>query len=223
MYEYISYRSILYIEPYIIIPMSKVLIFFAVATLFCSCMPTRLEVPDLELADSLHFEQQTFVTLRTLTKAPFHLLADNAGLEFAYSPKPGLYDRVRAKLRSRGYLLFKSVENYGNLPDEYAVIRSKDQFDIIRSRGTAGHSYEISNDSLLTRLQDWHKRYGLEILGADADWLEAKVGNIPKKDLNSFVQEIYLLCPDIAEGGIGDTEDLVQELKETKTIYLWWD
>jgi hypothetical protein len=203
--------------------MSKVLVFFAVATLLCSCTEVPLSEQDQAIADTLHFDKGTMATLRTLTKEPFHTLADDAGLEFDYNPKADKYERVRKKLRSRDYLLFKSVENFGNLPDEYAVIKSKDQFDIIRLRGTGGHNYEISNDSLLIRLQDWHKRYGLEILGADADWVAIKMNNIPENELNSFAREIYMLCPDIAEDGIGDTEDLVQELKGTKSIYLWWD
>lgn len=203
--------------------MSKVLVFFAVATLLFSCTEVPLSEQDQALANTLHFEKGVIANVRTLTREPFHTLTDDTGLEFPYNPKADKYERVRKKLRSQGYLLFKSIENYGNLPDEYALIKAKDQFDIIRLRGTGGHNYDISNDSLLIRLQDWHKRYNLEILGADADWVEAKITNIPKNELNSFAQEVYLLCPDIAEGGIGDTEDLVQELKETKTLYLWWD
>lgn len=207
--------------------MSKVLVSFAAAILLFSCTYMGKEVPiseqDRILADSLHIERSALSAIRSLTTAPLHVLGEDAGLEFEYHPKPEKYERIRKKLLSAGYLLFKSEENYGNLPDQYALIKSKDQFDIIKIKCTAAPNYDISNDSLLIRLHDWHRRYSLEILGAGNDWFEARIIHIPPAELEGFAREIHAFCPDIAEEGVGNVEDLVQELKDTKTLYLWWD
>lgn len=207
--------------------MSKVLLFFAAVSFLFSCTYIGKEVPiseqDRVLADSLHFDRSAISAIRTLTTAPLHFLGEDAGVEFEYNPKPEKYERIRKKLQSAGYLLFKSEENYGNLPDQYALIKSKDQFDIIKLKCTAAPNYDISNDSLLIRLHDWHKRYSLEIRGAGSDWFEARIGHIPSAELDTFAKEIHAFCPDIAEEGVGNVEDLVQELKDTKTLYLWWD
>ncbi|WP_343672762.1 DUF4253 domain-containing protein [Chitinophaga sp.] len=207
--------------------MSKVLLSFAAVTLLFSCTYFGNDAPiseqDRVLADSLHFDRSAISAIRALTAAPLHILGEDAGIEFEYNPKPGKYEQIRKKLRSAGYFLFKSVENYGNLPDQYAMIKSNDQFDIIKLKGTAAPSYDISNDSLLIRLHDWHKRYSLEILGAGSDWFEARIAHIPPAELDTFAREIHAFCPDIAEEGVGNVEDLVQELKDTKTLYLWWD
>lgn len=207
--------------------MSKVLLFFAAVTLLFSCSYFGKEVPiseqDRNLADSLHIDRGAIATIRTLTAAPLHILGEGQGVEFEYHPKSGKYERIRQKLRSAGYLLFKSVENYGNLPDQFALVKSTDQFDIVKLKCTSAPNYDISNDSLLIRLHDWHTRYSMEILGAGTDWIEARIEKIPPADLDSFAREIHSFCPDIAEEGVGNVEDLVQELKATKTLYLWWD
>lgn len=207
--------------------MSKVLLSFAAVTLLFSCTYLGKEVPiseqDRILADSLHIDRSAIAAIRTLTTAPLHALGEDAGVEFEYNPKQEKYERTRKKLQAAGYLLFKSEENYGNLPDQFALIKSQDQFDIIKIKCTSAPNYDISNDSLLTRLHDWHTRYSLEILGAGGDWFEARIGRIPPADLEAFAREVHAFCPDIAEEGVGNVEDLVQELKETKTLYLWWD
>ena len=207
--------------------MSKVLLSFAAVTLLFSCSYFGKEVPiseqDRIYADSLRIDRNAIAAIRTLTTAPLHMLGEDEGVEFDYTPKREKYERIRKKLKSAGYLLFKSVENYGNLPDQFAVIKSQDQFDIIKIKCTSAPNYDISNDSLLIRLHDWHNRYSLEILGAGSDWFEARIGKIPPADLDAFAREIHAFCPDIAEEGVGNVEDLVQELKETKTLYLWWD
>jgi hypothetical protein len=220
--------------------MRKVILTIAAASLLYSCTNTGKDLPiseqDRALADSLHFDSTVISAIRGLTAAPLQSLAQNEDMEvapmqatafeFEYDlPDEQLkkFEKVRKHLKEKGYLLFKSEENYGNLPDKYAVLKSRDPFDIIRFRGTSGPNYEISNDSILSRLKDWHQRFSLEITGADADWVEVRFAHLPVEALPAFAKEVYTFCPDIVEQGAGNTESMVEDLKETGSLFLWWD
>ena len=43
------------------------------------------------------------------------------------------------------------------------------------------------------------------------------------QEMQSFAQEMYEFCPDIVEQGTGSIEELIEEIKETKKLALWWD
>jgi hypothetical protein len=130
-----------------------------------------------------------------------------------------------AKLREAlgpGYVVFASEQNFGNGHDRVAVLRSRDPFDALRTMATNGTNYEIDTDSIITRLREWDRRYGLRIVGAGLDWTEAELVRDPR-DWLAFAREVYEFCPDVVDQGTETVEALAEEIKKSRTVYLWWD
>lgn len=125
----------------------------------------------------------------------------------------------------------KEMEVLGFLPficdtehNKVCISQVSDQFDIIKIQQTNGDNYDISNEMVVSKLKEWHLRYPFTIIGADFDWVEATFQVIPEgKNLRSFATEMYKFCPDIVEQGSGSINGLMEELKESKKLFLWWD
>lgn len=125
----------------------------------------------------------------------------------------------------------KEMEVLGFLPficdtehNKVCISQVSDQFDIIKIQQTNGDNYDISNEMVVSKLKEWHLRYPFTIIGADFDWVEATFQVIPDgKNLRSFATEMYKFCPDIVEQGSGSINGLMEELKESKKLFLWWD
>jgi hypothetical protein len=61
-------------------------------------------------------------------------------------------------------------------------------------------------------------------VGAGYDWIDANfIVLLTDQEMKSFAQEMYEFCPDIVEQGTGSIEELIEEIKETKKLALWWD
>ncbi|MGQ0423169.1 DUF4253 domain-containing protein, partial [Bacillus sp. HC-Mk] len=55
-------------------------------------------------------------------------------------------------------------------------------------------------------------------------WVDAIFSALPTdEEMQSFAQEMYEFCPDIVEQGTESIEELVEEIKKTKKLFLWWD
>ncbi len=49
------------------------------------------------------------------------------------------------------------------------VLRTEDQFDALRTVQTNGDNYEVSNDNVVAKLQDWNTKYGINIVAVRHD------------------------------------------------------
>lgn len=196
---------------------------------------------DYALADELHIEHTIIDDLRKLTAARFEQLltitetrfASGGGqidtitsnaieFEYARGQSVPLVLQLRDTFRQRGYFIFRSEENFSGEFDKIAVLKSKDQFDILRSKGTSGVNYDISTDSLITWLKDLHQLAPFQITGADRDWLEARFTKQPT-DVKAFAKVLRHFCPEIVTQGTGTEEQLANEIRKTNILYLWWD
>ncbi len=196
----------------------------------------QLSAADQAVADSLHFDklilqlvrQQTDSAFRTLTTELFtrdsDYLIPNNGLLFnaKESEVEHIVNLLSAGMQKNGYFIFSYEHNFGFDPDVIAVIKSKDQFDIVRHAATDGVNYDIYNDSVVTLLQNWNKKYPLRIKGAGRDWLAADFIERPQ-DMDAFAKEVYAVCPDVVDQGTGTVEELAKEMKQSNELYLWWD
>lgn len=129
--------------------------------------------------------------------------------------------KLKERLRELGHLIF--IHNKDKINNRYtiAVIRSGDQFDIIKISQTNGDRYNISNAEVIDKLQIWHKSYPFEIIGAGGDWVEA-IFKVMPVNMEDFANDIYQFCPDVVDGGSGSVKFLAQEMKDTGILYLWW-
>ena len=139
-----------------------------------------------------------------------------------YMVSPKILDFVsknKSKFQERNYNLFvfDSVEsNY------LAVIKGKSDAEILKWRQTNGINYDIDNDSVISKLQEWKSKNDFILLGVGMDWLQIQfIYQTP--DFDEFAKEVYEFCPDIVDQGVGDVEKLAPEMKRMNGVFLWWD
>ena len=126
--------------------------------------------------------------------------------------------------RNKGYGIFLLENNFniGNKPDNIGVLKTIDKFTILKQLATDGINYGITNDSLISVIKDFDKKYSLELIGASGDWCEFIGHNEPKSWIQ-FAKEVYKVCPDVVDQGTGTIQALAEEMKRTKRLYFWWD
>ncbi len=121
-----------------------------------------------------------------------------------------------------GYLVFCFEQGFGRGPDQIALMRGTDQFAILRTVGTNGINYDIGPEKVQARVQAWDKRYGLDIVAAGFDWMQADLKR-PPANMEAFAKEVYKFCPDVVEQGTNTVKELAKEMKAGRLVYLWWD
>jgi hypothetical protein len=179
---------------------------------------------DYTLADSLNYDHFVIDDLRKIYPGQISIV--KAALQFDFENTPDNndeFDLVRDNLKKKGYLLFRSHEYYDARPDKYTLLKTNNQFEIVKLAGTNGPSYNITTDSVVSRLTAWHTRFPFEITGADHNWVEIKLSDISEEAAVAFAKEINEFCPDIAEHGPETEDGLAIDIQQTKIILLWWD
>ena len=129
-----------------------------------------------------------------------------------------LIQNMKNDLKSKGYSIFM----IDNITPKLCMLKTTDKYEILKYLGTNGINYDIDTDSLITKIKELDKKYKLELVGASFDYCEFAIHNEPANWLK-FAKEMYEFCPDIVEQGTETIEALAQEMKSTKTLYLWWD
>lgn len=97
------------------------------------------------------------------------------------------------------------------------------KFDPIRAVGIHGLNYDLSTEAIITRLEEWDRRFGVSIESIEADACTIRFERLPD-DLLAFADdEIGMFCPDVIFQGFDSVEALADDLKRTHTLFLWWD
>jgi Domain of unknown function (DUF4253) len=132
---------------------------------------------------------------------------------------------LQPKLRPFGLLVFIVEKNFGRKNAcKIGIIKGNHSFEIIDILQTNGENYDISNEDILAKLRTWDKQYTITLIGGNHDWLEIQFSILPSdRELVSLVKDIYEFCPDMVDEGSESFEELVKEIMETKSLYLWWD
>jgi len=126
--------------------------------------------------------------------------------------------------QKKGYTIFFLDRNFGisNKSDILGILKTIDKYQILKQVQTDGINWEIDNDSLLSLVKKFDKKYSLDLVGASDDWCEFKINKEPQNWL-TLAKEAYKVCPDIVDQGSGTVEKLAAEMKQTKRLYFWWD
>lgn len=206
---------------------------------------TTLSDYDKKLADSLNIDLSIMTELKQHTSAglePFHyslsklLNADNTeteldpiklnGLVFKETPEntQNLIHDLQANFKAKGYYLFTVEQNFGigGNKDVMAILKTTDQYEVIKRIKTDGINYDIDTDSLIKIVKQFDSKYSLSLTGTSGDWCDFKINKEPA-DWLVLAKEAYAVCPDIVDQGTGTIEALADELKRTKKLYFWWD
>jgi hypothetical protein len=131
---------------------------------------------------------------------------------------------LKDKFKEKGYYIFLLENNFNinNKPDNIGVLKTTDKYAVLKQIATDGINYDITNDSLISIIKNFDKKYSLELIGASGDWCEFVIHNEPKS-WTQFAKEVYKICPDVVDQGAGTVQALADEMKKTKRLYFWWD
>jgi len=126
--------------------------------------------------------------------------------------------------KQKGYSIFLLENNFNieNKPDNIGILKTTDKYTVLKQIATDGINWDITNDSLISIIKTFDKKYSLELIGASGDWCEFIIHNEPKS-WTQFAKEVYKVCPDVVDQGTGTVEALADEMKRTKRLYFWWD
>lgn len=141
-----------------------------------------------------------------------------------YQQSDDIVLNLQQQLTTKGYSIFVLDRGFGinNKPDNIGVLKTADKYEVLRQIKTDGINWDIDNDSLITIIKDFDKKYALDLVGASGDWCEFTIRKEPENWL-TFAGEVNKVCPDVVDQGTGTVEALADEMKRTKRLYLWWD
>lgn len=138
-----------------------------------------------------------------------------------------IVEELRSKILPRGYCPFISdVEFERGNNSRIGVVKTDNQFQLLKILDTNGENYDVSNEDVIGKLTEWHKRFPFTVIGANFDWVDLAFIKMPTGiELAELAQEIMELCPDAVEDADSaeDIQDLIIDLKDTKRLLLWWD
>lgn len=187
-----------------------------------------------EMANRLGFSQDILVKIKKIVSADLQTFyqkdlysestATAAGISFIMNEDEvdEILLRLQTELKPFGCLAF--ISERGSKKASVAIVKSLDQFDILRIQQTNGENYDISNNKVIYTLKEWHKQYPFTILGAGHDWAEVEFIELPQnKNIPLLAQNMYEFCPDIVDQGTESIEVLIEEMKKTRKMFFWWD
>lgn len=215
------------------------------AAAFCvSCRNTpALTEAEAQIAADLHIDRALASELKSATGSGFSRCAistdeyddDGAyvgervfddGISFQIAPAQfeSIIKRKRERCAGRGYLLFRSEMNFGigGKKDVLTLIPGYDTLEIVRLMRTDGINYGLEKRDIIAKLTEWNDRYPFYVVGAGLDWIDARFSE-PPADMDSFAEEVAAFCPDVVEQGTDTGEELANEMRRTKSLFLWWD
>lgn len=213
-----------------------VVILIIAALLFLPKKSTTLSSNEEGLAEKIDFDKQVLMLVKKETGKElkqlngYNLETDEKvpvkGMSFKVPQNKAirLIYSLRTKLTSMGYLAFLTERNFGidRQEDEVGILKTTDEYEILRVQHTNGYNYDIEPEKIVSKLKEWDNRYQIEIIGAGLDWFEARFLKTPD-NMTSFAKEVYEFCPDVVDQGSETVAKLAEEMSREKTIYCWWD
>jgi hypothetical protein len=125
-------------------------------------------------------------------------------------------------LRAKGFLIFRSQQNYGNVPDVVTVIKGVSSYDILKVQKTEAPSYKLETRAIIAWLKEQQKEGAFVVTGASQDRVEARFIRQPA-DMRAFARKVIAFAPDVRHEGPKTAEKLAERMKKTNGFFLLWD
>jgi hypothetical protein len=125
-------------------------------------------------------------------------------------------------LRSQGFLIFRSEQNVGSVPDVVTVVRGGNTYDILKVQRTEAPHYHLDTKAIIAWLKEQQKQGPFVITGAGADWVEASFVR-PPKNMGAFARRVVSFAPDVLREGPHTVDKLADRMAETNGFHLLWD
>lgn len=133
-----------------------------------------------------------------------------------------LIDELSPALRAKGFLIFRSEQNFGSVPDVVTVIRGENSYDILKIQKTEAPHYHLDTKAIISWLRQQQKEASFVITGAGADWVEARFTK-PPRNIKSFAWKVSSFSPDVLREGHGTIDRLADWMGSTNSFRLVWD
>ncbi len=162
--------------------------------------------------------------------APTENLRGDTGIErmrlAGFSVRTPRADRIiehlTRPLRSEGFLIFRSEQNFGSVPDVVTVIRGNSSYDILKMQRTEAPQYRLTTDKIISWLKERQKEGSFIVVGAGPDWLETRFVK-PPKDPDQFARKVVSFAPDVGRRYGGRLSRVTAQMKKVNGFYLWWE
>jgi hypothetical protein len=124
--------------------------------------------------------------------------------------------------RTRGFLIFRSEQNYGSVADVVTVVRGESFYDILRIQRTEAPNYHLSTASIIKWLRVQQKFGSFVITGAGADWVEASFVQQPR-NVKALARNVVAFAPDVLREGPSTVDKVADHIGKTNGFRLVWD
>ena len=145
-----------------------------------------------------------------------------SGFSVRTSRPEELISSLSPDFRSQGFLIFRSQQNYGSVPDVITVIRGNNSYDILLVQKTEATRHDLDTKAIITWLKGQQRKGTFVITGAGADWLEARF-IVPPKNMNAFARSVAAFSPEVLAENGGTIEKLTDTMTRSNGFTLWWD
>jgi len=178
----------------------------------------------LKMAANLKFSEEMSSFLWDKAKSKIHQLVTTdkkgeeklaGGLEIIGVTEERLKE-IQAGLPQE-YITF--VTGFDKKGQNIGIIKSNDKFAILKTMQTHSDKYHVSNGRLINDLRALDKKAPFKISGAGEDWVELFFENVPE-DIGYVLEKTGELFP--AQANPPESAALVEELKTTQKLFLWW-
>ncbi len=96
------------------------------------------------------------------------------------------------------------------------------QFDILKHARADAINYDMDTADLISKLKKYDQEFGIDIYHAETDTVEFMLRGLPS-NLTALAEDLYKFCPDMVDQGLGSTEELEEDMRESLRVCLWWD
>jgi len=120
----------------------------------------------------------------------------------------------------QGYRLFMFTDNSDGI--YLGALKSNDEMDIVRWRGTDGINYDHTNADIVDKLKEWGSDNPIKVYGVSFDFVMFEFEK-PVGDVATLAQQVYEFCPDAVDQGVGTLPDLEKSIQSSNSLFLWWD
>jgi len=129
---------------------------------------------------------------------------------------------LSSTFRKRGFLIFRSQQNFGSVPDVVTVVKGNNSYDILLIQRTEAPRHHLDTKKIIKWLKEQQKLSSFVITGAGSDWLEARFIKQPK-NMKAFARKVAAFSPDVLAENKGTIEKLIETMERTNGFSLWWD
>jgi ankyrin repeat protein len=146
-----------------------------------------------------------------------------AGREALRTKVDSLIAQAHEALADKSFLIVDLCESVGCGDANFiGLFPTKNQLSVVAAMGTHGNEEELTNVDLLAFLLQLEQQQPFQIMAVCRDTLRLRFLDDVGDPLK-LGRELYGICSDVIHQGYGSMDQLVDVIRNTRTVNLWWD